>query len=263
MTSQDPFAASSADSSQSQQQFTPQEFTPQAFAPQDQAGSGEQSGGYAQPAASASSVPAPPSQGYASAGYAAPSEARQTYQGSGYGTPGGSTFGAPAASSYPAQSYASAPVPSGGTDGVSIAALVVGLLGGGFIAIILGALGIKRTADGSRSGAGLAWTGIVLGIVGTIAATALVVWPIAAAAVVFDADTWDFEDTTGTVTSGAETYGDDPVLDALWDQCEAGDGAACDDLYWDSPLGSDYEEFGDTCAGRGRPVGQVWCDPNS
>jgi len=30
---------------------------------------------------------------------------------------------------------------------------------------------------------------------------------------------------------------------------EAGD-AACDDLYWQSPLGSEYESFGASCAGR-------------
>ena len=51
--------------------------------------------------------------------------------------------------------------------------------------------------------------------------------------------------------SGADSYGDDPELDALWDACEAGDDAACSDLYWQSPLGSEYESFGSSCAGRG------------
>jgi hypothetical protein len=45
-------------------------------------------------------------------------------------------------------------------------------------------------------------------------------------------------------------YGDDPVLDALWDACAAEDLQACDDLYFDSPSGSEYETFGDTCGGR-------------
>ncbi|MDD9205924.1 hypothetical protein PU560_05495 [Georgenia sp. 10Sc9-8] len=45
-------------------------------------------------------------------------------------------------------------------------------------------------------------------------------------------------------------YGEDPALDRLWDRCESGDGAACDDLFWDSPVGSRYEEFGDTCGER-------------
>lgn len=47
-----------------------------------------------------------------------------------------------------------------------------------------------------------------------------------------------------------ETYGNDPALDALWDSCEAGDNDACDDLFFDSPVGSGYEEFGATCGQR-------------
>ena len=47
-----------------------------------------------------------------------------------------------------------------------------------------------------------------------------------------------------------DSYGDNPTLDALWDACEDGDGDACDDLYFQSPVGSEYEEFGDTCGGR-------------
>jgi hypothetical protein len=43
--------------------------------------------------------------------------------------------------------------------------------------------------------------------------------------------------------------GDDPYLDGLWDGCAAGDAAACDELYFESPIGSEYEAFGDTCAG--------------
>ncbi|TDE88576.1 hypothetical protein EXU48_22910 [Occultella glacieicola] len=49
---------------------------------------------------------------------------------------------------------------------------------------------------------------------------------------------------------GRGDYGSDPHLDRLHDQCEAGDYAACDDLYFESPVGSEYEEFGDTCGGR-------------
>ena len=44
-----------------------------------------------------------------------------------------------------------------------------------------------------------------------------------------------------------DTYGDNASLDILWDQCAAGDLNACDDLYWGSPVGSDYEAFGSTC----------------
>jgi hypothetical protein len=45
-------------------------------------------------------------------------------------------------------------------------------------------------------------------------------------------------------------YGDDAYLDDLWDECAAGDGAACDSLYYQSPFGSEYEDFGDTCGRR-------------
>lgn len=37
------------------------------------------------------------------------------------------------------------------------------------------------------------------------------------------------------------TYGSDPELDALQDDCLAGDAQACDDLYSESPEGSEYE----------------------
>lgn len=51
-------------------------------------------------------------------------------------------------------------------------------------------------------------------------------------------------------STGAQTYGDDPELDALWDACQGGSGTACDDLYWASDLGTEYESFGSTCGNR-------------
>ncbi|HSL59740.1 MAG TPA: hypothetical protein VK866_17965 [Acidimicrobiales bacterium] len=62
----------------------------------------------------------------------------------------------------------------------------------------------------------------------------------------------------GGIDSDAQSYGDDPELDALWDACEGGDGQACDDLFFQSPIGSEYEEFGDTCGGRFE-AGEVFC----
>lgn len=64
----------------------------------------------------------------------------------------------------------------------------------------------------------------------------------------------------GTVEFGdqADTYGDDPHLDSLWDGCAGGDMAACDQLYLESPIGSEYEDFGDTC-GRRQDAGGL-CD---
>ncbi len=46
------------------------------------------------------------------------------------------------------------------------------------------------------------------------------------------------------------TVGDDPALDRLWQACEDGSGAACDELFDRSPVGSDYEAFGLSCGGR-------------
>ncbi len=64
-------------------------------------------------------------------------------------------------------------------------------------------------------------------------------------------DTFDAAvlDCLGDRTGPAEDYGDDEVLDLLWDQCEDGNPQACDALYRDAPIGSDYEQYGRTCAG--------------
>lgn len=45
-------------------------------------------------------------------------------------------------------------------------------------------------------------------------------------------------------------YGDDAALDALWDQCGAGSGQACDQLFDQAPINSAYEEFAGTCGNR-------------
>jgi hypothetical protein len=50
----------------------------------------------------------------------------------------------------------------------------------------------------------------------------------------------------------ANDVGDDATLNRLWTDCGEGDLAACDELFWTSPLGSEYETFGFTCGGRGR-----------
>jgi hypothetical protein len=44
--------------------------------------------------------------------------------------------------------------------------------------------------------------------------------------------------------------GDDPVLDALYQRCGAGSGAACDELFDKAASGSAYEAFALTCGGR-------------
>ncbi len=56
-------------------------------------------------------------------------------------------------------------------------------------------------------------------------------------------------------------YGDDPALDALYDDCEAGDDRACDLLYGLSAAGSDYEAITLDCAGRGLGLNDA-CSPD-
>jgi hypothetical protein len=69
----------------------------------------------------------------------------------------------------------------------------------------------------------------------------------------------DGTDTTGTTKGpsdgGDGSYGSNAELDALYDDCADGDFAACDALYQDSPAGSEYEEFADTCGERNEPSG--------
>ncbi len=46
------------------------------------------------------------------------------------------------------------------------------------------------------------------------------------------------------------TNGDDIELDGLWAECENGMGASCDQLFEQSPIGSEYEQFGVSCGER-------------
>ena len=50
--------------------------------------------------------------------------------------------------------------------------------------------------------------------------------------------------------SEPEGLGDDAELDEYAEECHDGDMDACDELYRESPLGSAYELYGGTCAGR-------------
>ena len=61
---------------------------------------------------------------------------------------------------------------------------------------------------------------------------------------------------SGVPSAFAEGIGDDEDLDALARDCQAEDLIACDLLYLLAPLGSEYFEIADTCAGR-LPLGAV------
>jgi hypothetical protein len=53
--------------------------------------------------------------------------------------------------------------------------------------------------------------------------------------------------------------GDDADLNDLSGDCYDGSMQACDDLYDDAPAGSQYERYGDTCAGRQPEGTQQYC----
>ena len=62
-------------------------------------------------------------------------------------------------------------------------------------------------------------------------------------------------DRAPAATAQPDGLGFDPTLNRLARQCFDGTMDACDELFDDSDPGSDYEEYGDTCAGR-KPAGQ-------
>jgi len=81
-----------------------------------------------------------------------------------YGAGGGSSFNAPGAGGFEQPK----------TDGVSIASFVLSLLCCGPIGLILGIVGVTRTKNGQRKGRWAAIAGIVIGIVGMLAAGGIV-----------------------------------------------------------------------------------------
>jgi len=52
-----------------------------------------------------------------------------------------------------------------------------------------------------------------------------------------------------------DQFGENAALDQLWISCADGDLTGCDYLYFLGPPGSEYEDFGRTCGGRGEGVG--------
>ena len=62
-------------------------------------------------------------------------------------------------------------------------------------------------------------------------------------------------DVAATEPTPPGDLGDDADLDALAAECFDGDVAACDQLFFESPAGSDYEAYGDSCGGRNEPAG--------
>jgi hypothetical protein len=55
------------------------------------------------------------------------------------------------------------------------------------------------------------------------------------------------------------TLGPDPVLDAYAADCFEGEMQACDDLFYESPPMSDYEQYAVTCGGRVKQFALMAC----
>lgn len=98
------------------------------------------------------------------------------------------------------------------------------------------------------------WLWVLIGLVGLV-----IIGGIIIAVVISNFARNAANDVDDIFNNGdATNYGDSAELDALWDDCEAGNMAACDDLFNESPVGSDYERFGDTCGDR--TSGGQWCE---
>lgn len=67
---------------------------------------------------------------------------------------------------------------------------------------------------------------------------------------ILDGDGGGTEPASAANAQGPNTLGDDPALDRLWLMCEQGSGAACDELFEQSPVGSEYELFAVSCGQR-------------
>ena len=93
--------------------------------------------------------------------------ARRPLEGAAAAAPAPAPLGRPEPYGHPAT-----PDPKRGTDGLSIAALVTGVLGLGVVPLILGILGLGRTKANGTSGRGLSIAGIVLGGLGIVAGIA-------------------------------------------------------------------------------------------
>ena len=93
--------------------------------------------------------------------------------------------------------YAAAPAPTS-TNGLAIASLVLGLTGISIVALVLGYIARKqiRQSNGRQDGSGFATAGIVLGWIGTVLGTILVIAYIALIAWAVQNDPTFFDSNT-------------------------------------------------------------------
>lgn len=197
-------------------------------------------------------------QGYA----ASPADYSQSgYQQPDY-APAGYPQGAPQAGAYYQQpeQYPYPPAPlQRPTDGLAIASLVTGVLGLALIPLILGLISLNKIKKTGAQGRGMAIAGVVLGALGTVGYTLLFILLGIGVFAAMNSDSINTSTGTSSSTSSTtnwatveEQLADNPDLQPLYDDCAAGDMAACDSLYLDSDLFSPLEEFADNCGGKGR-----------
>ncbi len=116
------------------------------------------------------------------------------------------------------------------------------------------ALAGGEVRNGRIPGRDIGWTlgAAALGVV-LVAATAIVVAQLAPPPV-GEGRAWDGDaalvDEAGEIPVDPSDYEWDRDLARLAEDCADGSFDACDDLYLDSDLGSDYEEYGNSCGGR-------------
>lgn len=191
------------------------------------------------------------------------------------------------------------PVPRAPRDVRGVAALVTGLLGLGPVAIALGISAVRHRRREHGIGSGMGLTGIILGSLQTLLYVLIVVVALGVTAagntdraelrascaegamaacddLYWGSPVHSDDEAFGATCAGRRaagspgscvdaadgsaiplTYGDDPVLDELWDSCEAGELDSCDDLYSQSPGDSEYLAFGGSCGNRGND--SRWC----
>lgn len=101
----------------------------------------------------------------------------------------------------------------------------------------------------------------MVGVLALLAAIGIGLFIFLGVRAVRDAD-FTMDDSGFEPFGNGETHGDAPELDALWDRCDDGDMAACDDLFFQSPFGSEYEDFGASCGGT-RPGETGLCGEGS
>jgi len=147
--------------------------------------------------------------------------------------------GMPPQGGAPGLQYAGMP-PQGGGPGLQYAGMPP--QGGG--------PGLQYAGTAPKKSNSALW--IILGVVGLIILLTIgaVIFFINKARNVVE-DNFNLDEITNdlnNLTGG--NHGDNATFDALWDACAAEDWASCDQLYLDSPFGSEYESFGDTCGNR-------------